>query len=342
EKATSNICTAQVLLAIMAGMYAVYHGADGIKNIAKRINRLTTLLTELLSISAVQQLNQNYFDTLKLKFDNADIVKSINRIAINKEVNFRYIDETTIGISISESTLTSDVIEIANIVKKALGEITISNNAVNSISELKKSFNNSFLRESEYLTHKVFNLYGSETELMRYAKKLENKDLSLTTSMIPLGSCTMKLNAAAELYPVSWSEFNQLHPFAPLNQAEGYMELFDKFEDQLCSITGFAAASIQPNSGAQGEYAGLMVIREYHISNGEGHRNVVLIPSSAHGTNPASSVMAGNKVVIVACDDYGNVSLEDLKAKAEEHKENLSAMMLTYPSTHGVFEHKVI
>lgn len=342
EKATSNICTAQVLLAIMAGMYAVYHGPVGIKNIAERINKLTTLLSELLSNSAVQHLNQNYFDTLKLNFDNSDIVKSINEIAINKKVNFRYINETTIGISISESTLTSDVIEIANIIKEALGEKLISSEAVNSISELKKSFNSFFNRETEYLTHQVFNSYSSETELMRYAKKLENKDLSLTTSMIPLGSCTMKLNAASELYPVSWSEFNQLHPFAPLDQAEGYMELFEKFEEQLCSITGFAAASIQPNSGAQGEYAGLMVIREYHINNGEGHRNVVLIPSSAHGTNPASSVMAGNKVVIVACDDYGNVSLEDLKVKAQEYKENLSAMMLTYPSTHGVFEHKVI
>jgi len=342
EKATSNICTAQVLLAIMAGMYAVYHGPVGIKNIADRINRLTTLLAELLSNSAVQQVNQNYFDTLKLKFKNQDIVKSINQIAISKEVNFRYIDETTIGISISESTLTNDVIEITNIIKEALGENKISIDVVNSMSELNKTFNNSFVRKSEYLKHQVFNSFRSETELMRYTKKLENKDLSLTTSMIPLGSCTMKLNAVAELYPVSWSEFNQLHPFAPLNQAEGYIELFDRFEKQLCSITGFAAASIQPNSGAQGEYAGLMVIREYHISNGEGHRDIVLIPSSAHGTNPASSVMAGNKVVLVACDDYGNVSLEDLKVKALEYKDNLSAMMLTYPSTHGVFEHKVI
>jgi len=342
EKATSNICTAQVLLAIMAGMYAVYHGPVGIKNIAGRVNRLSILLAELLSNSSVQQLNKNYFDTLKLQFENGENVKSINRIAISKGVNFRYIDETTIGICISETTLTDDIIEIANTIKEALGEELISIDAVDSISELGDSFSDSFGRKSEYLTHEVFNSYHSETELMRYAKKLENKDLSLTTSMIPLGSCTMKLNAASELYPVSWSEFNQLHPFAPLNQAEGYKELFEKFEEQLCNITGFAAASIQPNSGAQGEYAGLMVIREYHKSNGEGERNIVLIPSSAHGTNPASSVMAGNKVVIVACDNYGNVSLEDLTAKAEEHKDNLSAMMLTYPSTHGVFEHKVV
>ncbi len=342
EKATSNICTAQVLLAIMAGMYAVYHGPEGIKNIADRINRLTNLLSELVAKSLVKQVNQNYFDTLKLQFESGEIVKSINNIALSKEVNFRYIDETTIGITISESSLTNDIIEIVNIIKEALGENKMSNETIESITELNKSFDSIFDRESEYLTHEVFNLYRSETELMRYAKKLENRDLSLTTSMIPLGSCTMKLNAAAELYPISWSEFNQLHPFAPLNQAEGYMELFKRFEVQLCSITGFAAASIQPNSGAQGEYTGLMVIREYHINNGEGHRNIVLIPSSAHGTNPASSVMAGSKVVIVACDGFGNVSLEDLKAKAVEHKDNLSAMMLTYPSTHGVFEHKVI
>ncbi len=342
EKATSNICTAQVLLAIMAGMFAVYHGPNGIKNIAERINKLTLLLSELLSNSNVKQLNSNYFDTLKLKFENENVVKSINKIAISKEVNFRYIDETTIGISISESTLANDVVEIANIIKEATGESKTSSDAINLISELGNSFDNSFIRESEYLTHKVFNLYRTEMELMRYAKKLENKDLSLTTSMIPLGSCTMKLNGVAELYPVSWQEFTQLHPFAPLNQAEGFMELFEEFENQICEITGFAAASIQPNSGAQGEYTGLMVIREYHINNGEGHRNIVLIPSSAHGTNPASSVMAGSKVVIVACDNYGNVSLEDLKIKAEEHKDNLSAMMLTYPSTHGVFEHKVI
>ncbi len=342
EKATSNICTSQVLLAIMAGMYAVYHGQEGIKNIANRINKLTTLLAELLVNTEVEQINDNYFDTIKLKFKNGSVVESIKKIANSKEVNFRYIDEKTIGISISEVTLTSDVIEIINIIKEALGEKLILIDDVNAINELSESFNSSFKRNSEYLTHKVFNSYHSETELMRYAKKLENKDLSLTTSMIPLGSCTMKLNAVAELYPVSWSEFNQLHPFAPLNQAEGYMELFEKFEKQLCEITGFASASLQPNSGAQGEYAGLMVIREYHRSRGDNHRNIVLIPSSAHGTNPASSVMAGNKVVIVACDDYGNVSLEDLTAKAEEHKENLSALMLTYPSTHGVFEHKAV
>ncbi len=342
EKATSNICTSQVLLAIMAGMYAVYHGGAGIKNIASRINKLTILLDKLISSASVKQLNENYFDTLKLEFENPNAVESINSIALAREVNLRYIDASTIGISISEVTSLDDVIEIANIINEALGKKRITLNEINSLTKSDNSFDADFTRESEYLTHDVFNSHHTETELMRYAKKLENKDLSLTTSMIPLGSCTMKLNAVAELYPASWSKFTQLHPFAPLDQVEGYMELFDKFEQQLCEITGFAASSLQPNSGAQGEYAGLMVIREYHKSRGEEYRNIVLIPSSAHGTNPASSVMAGNKVIIVACDEYGNVSLEDLKAKAEEHKDNLSAMMLTYPSTHGVFEHKVV
>jgi len=342
EKATSNICTSQVLLAIMAGMYAVYHGPIGIRKIAIRINNLTKLLADILSKSSVEQINKNYFDTLKYRFNDPDTVNRIRKNGLEKKNNFRYIDETTIGISISEATSLNDIIEIANIIKSAIGENTINSDYANSLNELPKSFNDIFNRESEYLTHPVFNSYHSETELMRYAKKLENKDLSLTTSMIPLGSCTMKLNAAAELYPVSWKEFNQLHPFAPLDQAEGYMDLFERFEKQLCEITGFAGASLQPNSGAQGEYAGLMVIREYHKSRGEEFRNIVLIPSSAHGTNPASSVMAGGEVVIVSCDQYGNVSLEDLKAKAEEHKENLSSMMLTYPSTHGVFEHKVV
>ena len=342
EKATSNICTSQVLLAIMAGMYAVYHGAAGIKRIAIGINRLTALLVNLLSSSKVKQLNINYFDTVNLEFNDSETVENIRKIALKHKINFRYINSKRIGISISEPDGINDIVKIVNIIKSALGEEKIALESIKAITEMPETFDIKFKRESAYLTHKVFNSYRSETEMMRYAKRLENKDLSLTTSMIPLGSCTMKLNATAELYPVSWPEFMHLHPFAPLEQAEGYMELFKEFEKQLCEITGFAAVSLQPNSGAQGEYTGLMVIRAYHNSKGESNRNIVLIPSSAHGTNPASSVMAGNKVVIVACDEYGNVSFDDLKAKAEEHKENLAALMITYPSTHGVFEHKIV
>ena len=342
EKATSNICTSQVLLAIMAGMYAVYHGPIGIKKIAKRINNLALLLDKLLQSNKYEQINKNYFDTLRIRFNDSEFVNSIRSSFLAKGINIRYIDERTIGISISEATLLNDIIDIVNIINKAVGEPEIAESEVEAIDVLKSSFPEKFLRDSEYLTHEVFNIYHTETELMRYLKKLENKDLSLTTSMIPLGSCTMKLNAASELLPISWKEFNQIHPFAPLNQVEGYLELFSKFEEQICEITGFAGASIQPNSGAQGEYSGLMVIREYHKSRGDEHRNIILIPSSAHGTNPASSVMAGGKVVIVECDKYGNVSLEDLKNKAEINKANLCAMMLTYPSTHGVFEHKAV
>ncbi len=344
EKATSNICTAQVLLAIMAGMYAVYHGKKGLMKIAGRINRLTRLLNQLLIDINIVQENENFFDTLKLKLDSSDKLKNIKILAESKGINFRYIDESHIGIAIGESTLLTDIIEIANIFRNIYGHSSIQEETVNNnkYKELRASYNKKYSRESDFLTHKVFKQYHSEAELMRYIKRLENKDLSLTTSMIPLGSCTMKLNAASELLPVSWPEFSQLHPFAPKDQWLGYQELFAKLEDQLCKITGFSAVSFQPNSGAQGEYAGLMVIREYHKSRGEEHRNIVLIPSSAHGTNPASSVMAGNKVIIVNCDKYGNVDFDDLKEKAELHKENLSAMMLTYPSTHGVFEHKVV
>lgn len=344
EKATSNICTAQVLLAIMAGMYAVYHGKNGLIKIADRINKLTRLLVELLKDMEIVQENENYFDTIKIKLDSSDKVEKIKALAESKGINLRYIDEIRMGISIGESTLLSDVIEIANIFRKNYGIDLIDKNDFNvkKYNELQVSVKTDFSRKTDFLTHEVFNKYHSETELMRYIKRLENKDLSLTTSMIPLGSCTMKLNAASELMPVSWTEFSQIHPFAPEDQWQGYKELFDRLEDQLCKITGFSAVSFQPNSGAQGEYAGLMVIRQYHKSRGEEHRNIVLIPSSAHGTNPASSVMAGKKVVIVNCDKYGNVDLDDLKEKAELHKENLSAMMLTYPSTHGVFEHKVV
>lgn len=344
EKATSNICTSQVLLAILAGMYAVYHGYNGLINIALRINKLTQLLVELINDLEIIQENENYFDTIKLKFQDSEKVNRVKELALSKRINFRYIDENIIGISLSEATLFSDVIEIANVIREIfdVNAVEAEGLKAHNKKDLSTSIEEKYRRKSEFLTHPIFKKYHSETELMRYVKKLENKDLSLTTSMIPLGSCTMKLNAASELMAISWSEFSQLHPFAPEDQIVGYKELIEKLEFQLCKITGFSAVSLQPNSGAQGEYAGLMVIREYHKFRGEGDRNIVLIPSSAHGTNPASSVVAGNKVVIVECDKYGNVDLEDLKIKAELHKDNLSALMLTYPSTHGVFEHKVI
>ena len=344
EKATSNICTSQVLLAIMAGMYAVYHGNNGLIKIASRINLLTRLLADLLKDLDLIQENKNYFDTLKLNLSSSGNILKVKEIAESKEINFRYIDKDIVCISISEATLLSDIIDIVNIFREVFNHNIIIENNLKAVenNKLSESIKEELKRKSEFLTHLTFTKYHSETELMRYLKKLENKDLSLTGSMIPLGSCTMKLNAASELLPVSWPEFSQLHPFAPKEQTEGYKELFEKLEFQLCNITGFSAVSLQPNSGAQGEYAGLMVIREYQRSLGETNRNIVLIPSSAHGTNPASSVMAGNKVVIVECDKYGNVDLEDLKNKTELHKDNLSALMITYPSTHGVFEHKVI
>lgn len=343
EKATSNICTSQVLLAIMAGMYAVYHGSTGLRNITLRINKLTRLLVELTKDLDIIQENRNFFDTVIFKL-NENKVNEIRELALSKEINLRYLDENRIGVSISEAILVSDVIEIVNIFRSIYLQNQVNVDDYKSIinNELEKSIDDIHKRKSNFLNHDVFEKYHSETELMRYIKRLENKDLSLTTSMIPLGSCTMKLNAVTEMLPISWPEFSQMHPYAPDEQTIGYQELFKKLEKQICEITGFEAVSLQPNSGAQGEYAGLMVIREYHKSRGEGNRNIVLIPSSAHGTNPASSVMAGNKVVIVNCDQYGNVDFDDLKQKAELHRESLSAMMLTYPSTHGVFEHKVI
>ena len=332
EHATSNICTAQVLLAIMAGMYAVYHGPKGIKAIAERVNNLTILLNKNLKELGIQQKNQFFFDTLYVQ------MKSVNKLALEKRINLRSIDEKSFGISISEPNTLQDVEEL----------ITIFANAVNkkfayqATNDKGTSIQKNLQRKSDYFTHPVFNSYYSETEMLRYIKGLEKKDLSLTQSMIPLGSCTMKLNASAEMFGISWSEFADIHPFAPLDQAEGYRELVTNLENQLAIITGFKAVSMQPNSGAQGEYTGLMVIRAYHHSKGDFQRNVVLIPSSAHGTNPASAVMAGGKVVVVKCDDKGNVDLNDLKSKAEQNKENLSALMVTYPSTHGVFEEEII
>ncbi|MDK2978478.1 MAG: glycine dehydrogenase [Bacteroidales bacterium] len=336
ERATSNICTAQALLATMAGMYAVYHGAEGLIRIAKHIHYTAVTINEKLNELGFEQENKHFFDTLKIKLGNVK-AEQIRKLALAKEINFNYIDESTIGISTNETTLIQDINNIVDVFAEAAGKKV---EAVSHITE-KTTFDKKFERHSEFLTLDVFKRYRSETEMMRYIKKLERRDFSLTHSMISLGSCTMKLNAATELFSLSWPEFGGLHPFVPADQAEGYHQLFKELEEDLKVITGFEAISFQPNSGAAGEYAGLMVIRKYHIDHGEAHRNVTLIPSSAHGTNPASAVMAGTKVVVVDCDENGNIDIEDLRKKAEAHKDNLAAWMVTYPSTHGVFESKI-
>ncbi|HUQ66222.1 MAG TPA: aminomethyl-transferring glycine dehydrogenase [Flavitalea sp.] len=333
EKATSNICTAQALLANMAAMYAVYHGPAGLKKIATRITVLTNTLADALVEAGYVQMNSAYFDTLKIKADNS---AAIRQIAESREINFRYFDNNLIGISLDEATLPEDVLDIISIFTEAKGSgraaVTFDNE--NRTEHLPQSL----IRNSEFLMHSVFNAHHSESEMMRYIRHLENRDLSLNTSMIPLGSCTMKLNAATELIPVSWPEFSQIHPFVPVNQADGYRQITDELSTFLCQITGFDACSLQPNSGAQGEYAGLLTIRAYHLDRGDDHRNVVLIPISAHGTNPASAILAGMKVVVVKSDDEGHIDIEDLKAKAEQYNDSLSSLMVTYPSTHGVFE----
>ncbi len=335
ERATSNICTAQVLLAVMAGMYAVYHGGDGIKYIARQIHSLTNILNEALLKLGLKQYNDTFFDTLKIKVSNAEKVKIL---AEKKEVNFLYISKKIIGVSINETTTLSDIEQIIDILAHAenLYSFKITDCPV-SLSIPKE-----LLRTSAYLTHEVFHKYHSETEMMRYIKKLERKDISLTDSMISLGSCTMKLNAATEMLPLSMSNWNSIHPFVPVNQAQGYHEMLKGLENQLNVITGFSATSLQPNSGAQGEYAGLMVIRAYHKEKNDEHRNICLIPASAHGTNPASAVMAGMKVVVTKTSETGNIDVDDLREKAIKHKDNLAALMVTYPSTHGVFESAII
>ncbi len=327
DRATSNICTAQVLLAVMAGMYAVYYGADGLRTIASRIHNQAVSLADALEKQGIKNQNQYFFDTLKLTVTDA---AEIQKHALENGVNFNYIDDTTISIAINELTTQADLEEIIAI-------LTINNNTI-SLEEGKTRIPASMLRQDAILEQEVFNKYHSETAMMRYIKHLERKDLSLTHSMISLGSCTMKLNAAAELLPLSWSNWSNIHPFVPKDQAAGYLTMLQNLADYLSTITGFAATSLQPNSGAQGEYAGLMVIREYHKSRGEGHRNIALIPASAHGTNPASAVMAGMKVIVVKTDENGNIDVEDLQEKATKHAENLACFMVTYPSTHGVFE----
>ena len=333
EKATSNICTAQALLAIMAGMYAVYHGPEGLNSIAEKIHKLTCILNNQLSLLGVEQKNEHFFDTLQIHLPGAKL-KILKAKAIAAKVNFNYIDDENLTISLDETTSENDVFELVKLFAETL------NKALPEISEdiPENKIPSQLLRTTDILSHPIFNAHHSETKMMRYIKKLENKDLSLTTSMIPLGSCTMKLNPATAMYPVSWPEFSKIHPFVPLEQVAGYKHVINELEQYLAEITGLKAVSLQPNSGAQGEYTGLMVIRAYQKSIGEGERNVTLIPSSAHGTNPASAVMAGMHVVIVNCVKNGDVDLADLREKAEKYKDTLSALMITYPSTHGVFE----
>ncbi len=335
EKATSNICTAQALLAIMAGMYATYHGPAGIRAIAERVHTSAKVVNNGLTALGYKQNNRGFFDTLNVSVTDKQLT-NIKKLANAAKINFYY-SRNSVQVSIDETVLEQDILEIINIFAKATRRKTVSSFKVPKSLKVPSRLR----RTSEYLTHPVFNSYHTETKMMRYIKRLENKDLSLTHSMIPLGSCTMKLNAATQLIPVSWEEFANIHPFAPVSQAKGYHKIFNELEAYLSEITGFAACSLQPNSGAQGEYAGLMTIRAYHEANGNKHRNIVLIPSSAHGTNPASAVMAGMKVVVVKCDDQGNIDVADLKEKAQLHKENLSALMVTYPSTHGVFETEI-
>jgi glycine dehydrogenase len=341
EKATSNICTAQALLAIMAGMYGVYHGSKGLKNIAERIHVLTRILDSQLKKLGFKQENEFYFDTLKIKL-NTGHIRSIEDNTLKAGMNFRYIDEQTLGISLDESTQIEDVKNILGVFAESVGKEIPQIDCESEAEKINLNYPDDMLRKSKYLTHAVFNSYQSETKMMRYIKNLENKDLSLTTSMIPLGSCTMKLNAATEMLPVTWANFSAIHPFVPEDQVEGYKQIIDELEKYLCEITGFSAFSMQPNSGAQGEYTSLLVIRAYHMERGEEQRNVVLIPASAHGTNPASAIMAGMKVIVVKCDEAGNIDLDDLKGKANENSLNLAALMVTYPSTHGVYEEDII
>lgn len=335
DKATSNICTAQVLLSVMAGMYGVYHGPEGLKRIAWRIHHHARELDKRLQAMEIPQLNQYYFDTLRLQLDKGQQQK-VKKSAEAARINLRYFHDGDVGITVDETTSTEDVEKLTAVLAEALkieGPIQADRWEQPALGH--------HIRTSAFLSQKVFNSYHSETELMRYIKKLERKDLSLNHSMIPLGSCTMKLNAAVEMIPLTWPKFANIHPFVPVDQAAGYQQIIAELEAHLAEITGFEAVSLQPNSGAQGEYAGLMVIRAYHHSRGQDQRHIVLIPSSAHGTNPASGVMAGMQVVVVKCDEAGNIDVDDLRAKAEQHSHELAALMVTYPSTHGVFEARI-
>lgn len=338
EKATSNICTAQALLATMASFFGVYHGPEGIKMIAERVHNIAAFLAIEVEKLGYRQLNSNFFDTIRFALPKHVKREDIEWLSLELEMNFRYFDNGDVGISIDETTNRDDINWILEVFAKA------ANNRWSMVMEYPKDFtiDKQFARTSAFMKQEVFNLYRSETEMVRYIKRLEHKDISLTHSMISLGSCTMKLNSATEMLPLSWIEFNGIHPFVPKNQARGYHEMMEELRRDLSEITGMADVSLMPNSGAAGEYAGLLVIREYHRSRNDEQRNVVLIPSSAHGTNPASGVMAGMKVVVVACDNMGNIDVEDLRRKAVDNKDVLAAFMVTYPSTHGVFESSIV
>lgn len=332
DKATSNICTAQVLLAVISSMYAVYHGPEGLKDIATRIHKFTSILADVLKSSGFTISNDTFFDTITIQA-GAKAKDILNR-ARSERINLREYKDGRIGIALDETVNSDDIKDLFKIFE-------VKNTDIEKLFSNSGNISDSFKRSTSYLTHPVFQSFHTETKMLRYIRKLESRDLSLTTSMIPLGSCTMKLNATTEMYPVTWPEFGAIHPFAPSEQTKGYKIIFEQLEKWLCEITGFAGVSLQPNAGSQGEYAGLLAIRRYHESRKETHRNVCLIPISAHGTNPASAAMAGFKVVVVSCDQNGNVDLEDLEIKAEEHKNDLAALMITYPSTHGVFEESV-
>ncbi|HBU58452.1 MAG TPA: glycine dehydrogenase (aminomethyl-transferring), partial [Verrucomicrobiales bacterium] len=332
DKATSNICTAQALLANMAAMYACYHGPRGLRKIAGRIHSLTRFLAAGIARLGHELKHEAYFDTLTISHTSLS-AKDLSNIALDHQINLRVLDEKTISIALDETTTEEDIAELLQILNEDR-EISFKQKDLTAAEVVPQTLR----RTSDFLTHEVFHKHRSETELMRYLKRLENRDLSLTHSMIPLGSCTMKLNAASEMKPISWPEFSSIHPFAPLQQSRGYQQMFSDLENWLAQITGFASVSLQPNAGSQGEYAGLLVIRAYHKSRNESNRKICLIPTSAHGTNPASAVLAGMQVVPVNCSDSGDIDMEDLRSKANKHIDDLAAMMITYPSTYGVFE----
>lgn len=340
EKATSNICTAQVLLAVISAAYAIYHGPKGLRRIGERVYGLTTLAAFEFQKLGIEVINKVWIDTLHVRLPSGVDVSELRKLATASEINFRYINDSEIGISFDETKYFQDVVDVMSVFAKACGKTAPTAQEM-QVKGVELALPDALSRKVDYLEHPVFNLYHSEHEMLRYLKRLENKDLSLVHSMISLGSCTMKLNATSEMIPVTWTEFASLHPFVPVDQTEGYQHMMDELSAWLCEITGFAAMSLQPNSGAQGEYAGLMTIRAYHESRGDSHRNVALIPSSAHGTNPASAVMAGMEVMVIKCDERGNIDMNDLRTHAEQYSDRLASLMVTYPSTHGVFEESI-